>query len=58
MKFDDVYGMKDAKKQLQEIIDFLKDPTRYQAIGARLRKGVIIYGPPGTYLPRSLNTQG
>ncbi|EAS05449.2 ATP-dependent metalloprotease FtsH (macronuclear) [Tetrahymena thermophila SB210] len=48
VKFDQIYGLNHAKSQLQEIIDFLKHPSKYQAVGARLRKGVLIYGPPGT----------
>lgn len=46
--FSDIYGMEEAKKELLEIVEYLKDPLKYQAIGARLRKGVLIYGPPGT----------
>ena len=40
--------MDEAKKELLEIVEYMKDPLKYQAIGARLRKGILIYGPPGT----------
>ena len=46
--FDDVAGAEEAIEELHEIKDFLKDPTRFQAVGARIPKGVLLYGPPGT----------
>ena len=46
--FKDIYGMDDVKVQLGEIIDYLKGNVRYKNIGARLRKGVLLYGPSGT----------
>lgn len=46
--FDDVAGSDEAIEELQEIKDFLKDPTKFQALGARIPKGVLLYGPPGT----------
>src|SRR5262245_472014 len=46
--FADVAGCDEAVEELQEIKDFLKDPGRFQAIGARIPKGVLLYGPPGT----------
>ncbi len=46
--FDDVAGSDEAIEEMQEIKDFLKDPTRFQAVGARIPKGVLLYGPPGT----------
>jgi cell division protease FtsH len=46
--FADVAGCDEAIEELQEIKDFLKDPARFQAIGARIPKGVLLFGPPGT----------
>ncbi|MEO5921821.1 MAG: ATP-dependent zinc metalloprotease FtsH [Pseudolysinimonas sp.] len=46
--FDDVAGADEAVEELHEIKDFLKDPARFQAVGARIPKGVLLYGPPGT----------
>ena len=46
--FADVAGADEALEELQEIKDFLKDPAKYQAVGARIPKGVLLYGPPGT----------
>jgi cell division protease FtsH len=46
--FDDVAGSDEAVEELHEIKDFLKDPSRFQAVGARIPKGVLLYGPPGT----------
>lgn len=45
--FADVAGVDDAKKELEEIVDFLKNPAKYQKIGARTPKGVILFGPAG-----------
>ena len=47
-RFDDVAGLKEEKEDLQEIVDFLKDPQKYIEVGARIPKGVILVGPPGT----------
>ena len=46
--FNDVAGLKEEKDELEEIVDFLKNPTKYNTIGARIPKGVILTGPPGT----------
>lgn len=48
IKFNDVAGVTEAKKELEEIVDFLKNPGKYAAIGARTPKGVLLVGPPGT----------
>ena len=46
--FDDVAGADEEKEELAEIVDFLKDPQKYTALGARIPKGVLLVGPPGT----------
>lgn len=48
VNFDDVAGLKEEKEELQEIVDFLKNPKKYIEIGARIPKGVLLVGPPGT----------
>lgn len=47
-KFSDVGGMDEAKKELEEVVDFLKNPKKYEKIGARTPKGVLLVGPAGT----------
>lgn len=46
--FDQVAGMQEEKQELAEIVDFLKTPTKYTKVGARIPKGVLLEGPPGT----------
>ncbi|CAF0725828.1 unnamed protein product [Brachionus calyciflorus] len=47
VRFDDVKGLPEAKKELSDIVDFLTDPEKYTKLGARLPKGVLLVGPPG-----------
>ncbi len=46
--FNDVAGLEGAKEEVQEIVDFLKNPKRYTALGAKIPKGALLVGPPGT----------
>ena len=48
VKFEDMAGNKEAKEEVQEIVDFLKSPDRYIRLGAQIPKGVLLVGPPGT----------
>ena len=48
IKFDDVAGEDEAKENLQEVVDYLHDPSKYQDIGASMPKGILLVGPPGT----------
>jgi cell division protease FtsH len=47
-RFEDVAGVDEGKEELLEIVNFLKDPTRYTRLGGRMPKGVLLVGPPGT----------
>ncbi|MDD5923063.1 MAG: ATP-dependent zinc metalloprotease FtsH [Eubacteriales bacterium] len=46
--FDDVAGLKEEKEELEEIVEFLRDPRKYTEVGARVPKGILLVGPPGT----------
>lgn len=48
VKFNDVAGCDEAKYELQEVVEFLRNPERYRALGAKIPKGVLLVGPPGT----------
>src|SRR5204863_6079834 len=46
--FDEVAGLENAKSELQEIVEFLKSPEKFQRLGGRIPKGVLLVGPPGS----------
>ena len=46
--FKDVAGLKEEKEELEEIVDFLRHPAKYNSLGARIPKGILLVGPPGT----------
>jgi cell division protease FtsH len=48
VSFADVAGVEDAKAELQEVVDFLRDPKKFAKLGARVPKGLLLFGPPGT----------
>ena len=47
-RFENVAGLREEKEELEEIVDFLKEPRKYTKLGARIPKGVLLVGPPGT----------
>lgn len=48
IKFSDVAGLKEAKIEVREFVDYLKNPDKYRELGAKPPKGAILLGPPGT----------
>src|SRR6266480_420161 len=48
VSWDDVAGLEEAREELAEVVEFLRDPERFGRLGARIPKGILLYGPPGT----------
>ena len=56
--FQDVAGADEEKAELQEVVDFLRDPEKYTRIGARIPHGILLVGPPGNHFPRRDRCRG
>src|SRR3954463_39720 len=48
VRWEEVAGADEAKAELQEVVEFLRDPERFRRLGARVPKGILLHGPPGT----------
>ena len=48
MRWDDVAGCEEAKDELREVVEFMRDPKRFKKLGAKVPKGILLHGPPGT----------
>src|ERR687894_1624444 len=48
VQWHDVEGVEEAKDELREVVEFLRDPKRFKALGAKVPKGILLHGPPGT----------
>ena len=48
MRWEDVAGVEEAKDELREVVEFMRDPKRFKKLGAKVPKGILLHGPPGT----------